>query len=173
MQTREKCRVQYPELISGIVQLLFDDKPKVVQMAFEAYVTVTKLGDGERAWFFLNKCIEDQSILEELKAKVEVGTVPILTADSQLEFPHIFGDAGMLYGYSNTTTNTPSRFTSAGPTSKVENRNSFDIHSAARRPQTDIAIFYMIEIGNKPRFLWRSIATIRKWEFRGNHNTRD
>ena len=131
---------------------LFDDKLKVSQMVFEACITIIKLGNGERAWTILNQCIKNTTALEGIKTRVELGIIPIFSPEGQLEFPHSIYEGGILYGNLNGPINTPSRFTSAGSTSNVDNRNYFDVHSAVRRPQTNFAIF-MIKIGNgKPQF---------------------
>jgi hypothetical protein len=135
-------RVPYIDLVSGMVPLLDDDKPKVRQMAFEAFATISKLGDFNLTWILLAQYINDNELLQELKARIDVGVIPVLTEDGQLEFPYITNEItsknsfDLQIQYSNLGTDKKGRFTSAGTTNKID-RNLFGVNSAAKKIQAD------------------------------------
>lgn len=82
-------RVSYPELISSIAPLLKDDKPKVVQIAFEACATIAKLGNYEKVMRALEDNFEEQEISAKLAYRIKAGAIPVLNSDGTLEFPYI------------------------------------------------------------------------------------
>eukprot|EP00826_Nyctotherus_ovalis_P011234 TRINITY_DN12935_c0_g3_i1.p1 TRINITY_DN12935_c0_g3~~TRINITY_DN12935_c0_g3_i1.p1 ORF type:complete len:475 (+),score=35.88 TRINITY_DN12935_c0_g3_i1:40-1425(+) len=134
-------RVPYAELVARVAPLLADDKPKVIQMAFETCATIAKLGDAKQTWALLTQCIEDAEILQELKARIDLGVIPSLTPDYQLEFPYINNELTtqntfylqIQYNNMSTIGSQQGRFTSAGTTNKIADRNLFGVHSAANR----------------------------------------
>lgn len=137
-------RVPYAELVPRVAPLLADDKPKVILMAFETYATIAKLGDAKQTWILLTQCIDDVELFQELKARIDLGVIPLLTPDYQLEFPYIANELTtqnsfylqmpkIRYSNKSTIGNQQGRFTSAGATNKVVDRNLFGVHSAASR----------------------------------------
>jgi len=135
-------KVPYVDLVPSIVPLLTDDKPKVMQMAFEAFAIISKLGDFNLTSNLLTQHINDRELLQELKSRIDIGIIPVLTEDGQLEFPYITKEAtsknsfDLQIQYNNLDAGKHGRFTSAGTTNKID-RNLFGVHSAANRIQAD------------------------------------
>lgn len=142
--------IPYSELVQKICPLLLDDKPKVVQMAFEAYATISHFSDSKRILTMIQNCTSDEELLSRVRYRLEAEAIPILNVEGVLEFPYISSELLTQNSfYSGTKGKTTagkgcSRFTSAGPVNRIPERNLSEVHSAIRRPQTNntLVIFY-------------------------------
>ena len=80
--------VDYTLLLSNIIKLLNDDKPKVVQIAYEACATIALCGNCPRILGILHELV-DKDTFVQLRERIEANDVPIVSPDGVLEFPHI------------------------------------------------------------------------------------
>lgn len=131
------------KLVEEILPLLCDDKPKVMQMAFEAYATIAQSLGAERILHTVKAKLKDDELVSRLKYRLDAGEIPVLTAEGTLEFPHISSELITQNSfYSGAKGKGNSRFTSAGPVNRVPERNHFEVHSAIRRPQTNNTLVF-------------------------------
>jgi hypothetical protein len=132
--------MKYAELIRKMLSLLCDDKPKVVQVAFEAYATIANFIGTAKTLEMIQSLTKDEELISRLKYRFEAGEIPVLTHEGILEFPHISSELitqNSFYSVAKNKAKNYSRFTSAGPVNRVPERNYFEVHSAIRRPQTN------------------------------------
>eukprot|EP00826_Nyctotherus_ovalis_P024771 TRINITY_DN1911_c0_g1_i2.p1 TRINITY_DN1911_c0_g1~~TRINITY_DN1911_c0_g1_i2.p1 ORF type:complete len:620 (-),score=128.12 TRINITY_DN1911_c0_g1_i2:2094-3953(-) len=131
------------KLVEEILPLLCDDKPKVVQMAFEVYATIAQSLGAERILDTVKARLKDDELVSRLRYRLEAGEVPVLSAEGTLEFPHISSELITQNSfYSGAKGKGYSRFTSAGPVNRVPERSHFEIRSAVRRPQTNNTLVF-------------------------------
>jgi len=148
------------EILAVIMLLLNDDKPKVIQIVFEACATIARLIDAEKICEIIHALVPDSEIFARIKYRIEADSIPILNPDGTLEFPHIAnelqtqnsfytgGNAKSQYSnLSQVAQNIgqkpgvfQSRYTSAGPVKRIEDRSAFEVHTAAKRPQTNFPL---------------------------------
>lgn len=78
----------YRSLLSSILKLLSDDKPKVVQMVFEACATIAHMGSVSTVLDILHDLV-DPDTLGRLRDRIEANNIPTLNSEGMLELPHI------------------------------------------------------------------------------------
>jgi len=132
--------IEYTELVRQMLPLSYDDKPKVVQVVFEAYATIANFIGTTKILGIIQSLTKDEELISRIKYRFEAGEIPILTHEGNLEFPHISSELitqNSFYSAAKNKVKNSSRFTSAGPVNRVPERNYFEVHSAIRRPQTN------------------------------------
>ena len=80
--------MNYPKLVNAIAKLLDDEKPKVVQIVYEALATIDHLGNCTKVLELLQESVE-QEIYRKLCDRIEAGSLPILRPEGGLEFPYL------------------------------------------------------------------------------------
>ena len=80
--------INYEVILSGIAKLFQDDKPKVVQIAYEACATIAHIGNKNKILFILHD-IMDNETYKDVKERIEAGSIPIINSEGALDFPYI------------------------------------------------------------------------------------
>jgi hypothetical protein len=70
------------------VKLLSDEKPKVVQMAFETCATLAHVVSRATVLTAIGSLV-DSDTLTRVAQRIDAGCIPVLTLDGALEFPYI------------------------------------------------------------------------------------
>lgn len=133
-------RVPYRKLIRGIAPLLDDDKPKIAQVAFEAYATIARLSGTKEILSLLHESIRSVELFAKLQHRIKANCIPILNAEGILEFPIDPSFTGLSIAQYNNLNNASekySRFTSAGAMNRAVHRKLPNNQSASKRPQTN------------------------------------
>ena len=143
-------KVPYKELIKGISPLLADDKPRIAQVAFEAYATIGKLSGTKEILSLLQENIHTTELFAKLQYRIKNDSIPILNNEGVLEFPIDSSFTGLSIAQYNNLNNVSekySRFTSAGSINRVVHKNLFENKNNSKRPQTN-----EVEGNVSPRF---------------------
>lgn len=150
--------INYEVILNGIAKLFHDDKPKVVQIAYEACATIAHIGNKSKILFILHDLLDNETY-KGVRDRIEAECIPIINSEGALDFPYIANELTTQNSFftgaappqiSNNQINSgqinvsfkkiymQSRFTSAGPSKHFQEENIFNPHSAAlKRPQTD------------------------------------
>lgn len=79
----------YDGIVKAIAKLLHDDKPKVIQIAYETFATVANVGDKNKVYFVLKKENVEEPTLKKVIERIEAKCIPKLNSEGNLEFPYI------------------------------------------------------------------------------------